>query len=787
MTGRHASRDGTSTARWSSMAELVSEVERASDPERALVQLALEELGRLEPARARVIRAAAIARRIDRPVIKTLMQVDDAEAQDLLTFVISQPFVEHRPDGTHALHDTSRDELLRDWRDRDPETFARLNEQLAAHYLDLHERTRPGAAHLSRVAGVVQAVRQERFIQFALAVESVEVSPLLEAIYHLAMASADKGLEALQKYFCEYEDEGRYSVGSALIDGLRDASTRLPPGEWSARHDAWLAYFQGRLLNRQRRYEEAASTLGEVLASCEGDARLRLWALSEQGVAFEERLLFGDARHRYKEALALADTSHEDPWNVPIDWLRLAGVASTLEDYEEAETSLERAVRSARESGNRPAEVFALTELSAIREKQGDWRTAFDAALGALHIARTDCSTDASQNRLAARRVMEMLVKVDPHVADSILHECLKAAAGQRAAQCIVRNAYIEAAIAAGRLRAALSQAEKLSEEARVAEDTWTALGAAYNSACVLHAMGRLSEAEELLLDVCRRATEREVILGAQARTVAALIWMDVGRLDDADSALLEAAEVWRKIGHDRMLARSVLHRADVALLKGAQTAAHGLLAEANSHSVPTLDLRALRESVSARVCASEGRHVEAAEHHGAAADLYHALRRDHEAARAHLARASALGEVGDFARAAESASIARDRYAALAAADGYTAAEQVIDAQRRNADAMSNFVDATGVRHRSLQRAREQLEAACTRDRDNWWFQLNRAYVERATDDVEAASKTLKRLVASAPEYLTSSRLEGIWTGVGPFSQDAHESAVAGGEEGAG
>jgi hypothetical protein len=83
-----------------------------------------------EPRQRDALHVSAHARRVDRALLREVLEVDEQCADDLLGWLRERPYAESHPDGL-ALHDVVRDVLDRDLRWRDHEAF-----------LDLHHRIR---------------------------------------------------------------------------------------------------------------------------------------------------------------------------------------------------------------------------------------------------------------------------------------------------------------------------------------------------------------------------------------------------------------------------------------------------------------------------------------------------------------------------------------------------------------------------------------------------------------------------------------------------------------------
>ncbi|KGN33976.1 hypothetical protein N802_08700 [Knoellia sinensis KCTC 19936] len=82
-----------------------------------------------DPLHRHALNAAAHARRVDRSLLRRVLQVDSVTADDVLQWLRDRPYAELHPDGL-ALHDIVRDALDFDLRWRDPEAYRSLHAAL---------------------------------------------------------------------------------------------------------------------------------------------------------------------------------------------------------------------------------------------------------------------------------------------------------------------------------------------------------------------------------------------------------------------------------------------------------------------------------------------------------------------------------------------------------------------------------------------------------------------------------------------------------------------------------
>lgn len=87
------------------------------------------------PAQREALHVCGHARRVDRAMLRTVLDLDDAGADELLTWLRERPYAESHPDGL-TLHEVVRDALDRDLRWRDRDAFVRLHSNIRQVILD---------------------------------------------------------------------------------------------------------------------------------------------------------------------------------------------------------------------------------------------------------------------------------------------------------------------------------------------------------------------------------------------------------------------------------------------------------------------------------------------------------------------------------------------------------------------------------------------------------------------------------------------------------------------------
>src|SRR6266550_4236678 len=321
------------------LANLLGTIDSGETAEQTVLKYLISRASEKDPDLGEVIRYCAIPRRFDAEVIGALRQApDDREAnqrfaEELLRF----SFIRALPDGGYAYHDSTRDILLEEWRTPDKQNlFEELNQRLVAFYKKQYEDILRLEEDLNAVGPLIQHADLARFAQVISVFEMRLVTPLLEALYHKSLQSA----EACYRYFVilyqEQEEAGRLVTRESLLSATRDLLTRMPPDSGQEDWLKWLQYWKGRLKREVRQYSEAESLLLDILQDTGDDVTLRLWVLGDLGASYYEQSKLREARDRYQEVLTLARDTGADPYNLPVWYTRLAQLHWSLEELDHA-------------------------------------------------------------------------------------------------------------------------------------------------------------------------------------------------------------------------------------------------------------------------------------------------------------------------------------------------------------------------------------------------------------------------------------------------------------------
>jgi hypothetical protein len=104
----------------------------------------------ITPLQREALHVCGHARRVDRGMLREVLDIDEREADELLAWLRQRPYAESRPDGL-TLHDVVKDALERDLRWRDREAFRRLHRRIRQVILERMARAHGLEQH--RLAG----------------------------------------------------------------------------------------------------------------------------------------------------------------------------------------------------------------------------------------------------------------------------------------------------------------------------------------------------------------------------------------------------------------------------------------------------------------------------------------------------------------------------------------------------------------------------------------------------------------------------------------------------------
>ena len=412
-----------------SLAELYEGVNRAEDPELALLRLALDGAARRNPELPRLVRLAAIPRRFDLDILSRLLgeTSPSAETESLLGVLTALPLVRSRTDGSWSITDTAREPLLAEWRATEEarSEFERHNSALSTLYRERLDEVVGEERTLGLVSGLMRRVSVERYGQLVAHIEAREIARLLEALYHETLRSPRAGFDYFSLSFQSHESDGRMAVCESLLAALRDFLDRVPGGEGIAAIRLWVRYYEARLAARVGEHRRARLILEELRAAAGDDRKLQLWVLSELGGLYQSTCHYRAARQILEEELEVATATRIDPYNIPTSLLRLAGLHRGLNNLERASRLLRDAIRSAVAEGRDEVELSARLELSKVLLERGDVLGGRQEAVRALDHARREPVSLRHMQDSVADVFMMLQAHDQPSLVDTLFQERL--------------------------------------------------------------------------------------------------------------------------------------------------------------------------------------------------------------------------------------------------------------------------------------------------------------------------------------------------------------------------
>ena len=181
-------------------------------------------------------------------------------------------------DGGYVYHDITRDILLQEWQDdvTEQQSFDQYNERLVKYYINQHLLLEKNVEDLESVSAIIHRANPNRYVQLALILETRVVTPMLEALYHQTLRSAQTGQNLFERYFGYYETTRRLTICQSLLSAMRTYLHQLPPERGPEKPLQVLRIYEARLAWRLQRFSEAESLLLDIFSRAENDLQLKV-------------------------------------------------------------------------------------------------------------------------------------------------------------------------------------------------------------------------------------------------------------------------------------------------------------------------------------------------------------------------------------------------------------------------------------------------------------------------------------------------------------------------------
>jgi len=762
----------TPRSRHESIVNLVKSIEEAENPEQFLLKLTVERVRQKDVELAEAIRYCAIPRRFDAHIIGILREApEDRETNErLLNDLLSHSFVLARQDGSYVYHDNTRDMLLEDWQaDADKRAqFNLFNQRLVAFYETQHGDAQGLEQDLEEVARVIQEANPARYTQLASIVETRVVTPLLEALYHGTLRSAQAGYDLFTDYFQEYEERARLTVCESLLNAIRDYMGRLLSDDEREPLLRWIDYWEARLMLGLRRLDESEKLLRTLLARVGDDKRLKLWALSDLGRLLQQQSHLRKAREKYENALELAKETPEDAHNLPVRYTHLASVYWALGDLDRAVSVYQEAIQAAREN-NLSIEAYARADLSGVLQDRGEWAEAFDVALEALHLARTQLLPDRTLHQAILERLMYLLARRAPRLLDTLFAEysTLLAAMGEQLETLSSRLRYADFLQDSGQLERAEALITEIRRDASDYADTSFGTSLLFSEAWLRESEGRQNEAIALYTKMIERAQDGLATLWEHASALSnrGLRKADCGLWSEAEGDYQSALAKWEEIGNEKMIAFVRILQADAARRQGQLVRAQQSLDQARlSLEGTTLTYLASYRRVQGDVYRDQARWGEAYQQYQQALTIRRSLNLMQLAAEDSGELALVAGAQGHWEEATQHTAEANKLWLRLAEAARYQPSEGANLADKENQRGVQCFFATDGDHRERMVRAREFFRSASEQDPENVWYHLNLAYAHAELEEWDEATQAVNIALERGPEWLRTAVLYERW-----------------------
>jgi tetratricopeptide (TPR) repeat protein len=561
---------------------LIDRMESVDDPGRALVGTLLDIVECDNPELADLVRVCAIPAKIDPHVVTLLIGVDEERARELLSKLREFQFVRTRADGRYSYEHSTREELLRQWRQPNQRhRFVELNRRMWKYQESELARAREMEVDLRRIGPVVRLVNPNRYAQLADKVEGRIRKPMLEVIYHAAMVSSRDLYRVFVEFVQEMESRGLLLLCQALLHATRNQMQDVDP---DSENLIWLDYWEGRLLQELREGPEAERILGGVVNRTRDGEMVKQWALADLGRLRYGQYRLGEASKLFRRELRLAKDTRVDLINLSTSCVRLAGLESLIGDYEAAIEHYREALSfsDTLPEPNPVAEVAAWEGLGQALDRVGQSKEAIEAAFTAVYTARTKLRSEQNFQVMALGGLANILASSDARISATLYAEAEALTEDddntQQASEHRLR--YIEALIEKGRSTAAreLLRAMRETEPGQHRLDGELTLLEAMLAA----AKGNSIEAADRLTRLLGREQSQTEWQRWTAITQRGLFLTACGRWREAEDDLVDAFRCWWEAGSTDMMATCKIALADLGRRRGDLTGAEAALKAAD-------------------------------------------------------------------------------------------------------------------------------------------------------------------------------------------------------------
>jgi tetratricopeptide (TPR) repeat protein len=716
--------------------KLLDRIDAADDPSLAMISALLDAVAVKDSPLAEAVRACAIPHRFGPQVLALLSDADAADSARLFAELQKFQFVRIRTDGQCSYDESTRDALLREWRQPDRrDRFAELNRRMWVFQEGEHGRARQLEADLRRVAPVLRRVNSSRYAKLASKIDGLLRASLLELLYHAAQVSGDDLYRMFEQLVQDYEDRGRLLLCQSLLHATQSYMQDVAPD--SSRVD-WLQYWEGRLLQELRVDDEADRILSDLIERLPDGVMVKEWALASLGSLRYDQDRLTEAGQLYHRQLEMAKASGIDPWNLGTAHIRVAGLALTIGDYDVAIEHYQRALdcSAALPEANVVSDVSAWTFLSEALRRLGRLEEAREAALEGLNLARRYLPTQTSLQVKSLLQLAATVMGADVRLSTTLYSEAenLLAERADASSAPDYPLQYASILLDNGRIIAArnlLAAQRKLDVGKCDAEGELTLLEvrAAANQGHYQAAVKRLNE----LLDRQEPLPEWQRLRALSARGSCQTA---CGNWEKADADHIAALEGWERLGNTYGVADSHVSIADLRYRTGDLAAAEAALSRAGDMlGSRRIEVTAGFHKVRSKVLRARGRVAKAVAEAREALKIYRDLGQPSDALQAALHAASVAADPGGWSDAAELAEHAAEFGKVLDELDGWSPSESQQTADHASSQGVRTLANESADLRRTALEARDFFGVAVRALPDNPWYSLNLSCAQARLD----------------------------------------------------
>jgi tetratricopeptide (TPR) repeat protein len=388
--------------------------------ERETVRQALEQARESYPEMALAMELCAVPRRFGATLLGVLRdRADDLVGNERIIDALAEcTFVVPNRAGGYEYAKEGRKLLLDHWGAdaAKQQTLEALNRKLAEFYWGKFEEDQ-GLKDEDTAVLVVPT----SFVATSTSAGELSVAPLLEALYHVTRISADTAYDFFEKRFDVCLDEDRFGTCEALLAATRESLGRFET------EDCQVAFWklelrEARLQRRTQRSRKCKEQLDKLRARQDLPAGLERDVLTELGDLLAERQQFASSLELYNQRLALARKPEAGAFHLALAHISLGILFCAVSEYPRAVDELTEAVRVA---GTLELGIWARTALSGALLDHGRWDDAWNVALEALHLARTEHRVGAAAHQEVAQRLMSLVGSRSPALVDTLFAEAM--------------------------------------------------------------------------------------------------------------------------------------------------------------------------------------------------------------------------------------------------------------------------------------------------------------------------------------------------------------------------